>query len=99
MADERLDFETAVRLLSILVASSKTVTPSYRAISFNADQNSSSRLTLVLCPAMSNDRLRMVDFMRASCSREDWHQAGRQSIREISPVTCAFPPALRRRAD
>ncbi len=36
-----------------------------RAISFSPFQNSSSKLTLVLCRAMTTDRLMTVDFMVA----------------------------------
>src|SRR6516225_3253925 len=37
------------------------------AISFNPVQNASSRLTLVLCPAMTIERLTTGDFIEFSC--------------------------------
>src|SRR6266478_2750411 len=39
----------------------------FAAISFNPVQNASSRLTLVLCPAMTIERLTTGDFIGFSC--------------------------------
>ena len=47
----------------MMVTKSDTVTPRSRAIPFNAFQNASSRLTLVLWLARTIDRLLTVDFI------------------------------------
>src|ERR1700677_4686362 len=39
----------------------------FAAISFNPTQNASSKLTLVLCPAMTIERLTTGDFIGFSC--------------------------------
>jgi hypothetical protein len=60
MALERLD---AVRCSSISAASSPRLTPLPSAISFRASQKPSSRLTLVLWPLTTIDRLSTSDFI------------------------------------
>src|SRR5215467_3789615 len=50
------------------------------AISFNPVQNASSRLTLVLCPAITIDRLTTGDFIGFSLSRYGAHLARGKSF-------------------
>jgi hypothetical protein len=66
MADER--FECG-RRTSMSPTRSASVILSSRTISFRPFQNSSSRLTLVLCPAITIDRLTTADFMVVSSVR------------------------------
>lgn len=58
--DDRLP---GLRLASTSEINSVVVIRRDDAISFNASQNSSSRLTLVLLPRNTTDRLRMADFI------------------------------------
>ena len=51
------------RVLSISVTIFDTGTPSVCAIFFRLLQNASSRLTLVLCPSITMERLMIADFM------------------------------------
>src|SRR5437764_11806369 len=60
MAEERLPCR---RSASIEATSSDSVTLRVPAISLRQVQNASSRLTLVLCPAMTIERLTTGDFM------------------------------------
>src|SRR5271169_131792 len=60
MADERLP---CLRSESMLPTRSDSVTRRLVAISFSPRQNASSRLTLVLCPAITMERLTTGDFM------------------------------------
>src|SRR6516162_4657715 len=60
MADERFP---CCRLESMLASKADTVECRYPAISLRAPQKASSRLTLVLCPARTTDRLTTRDFM------------------------------------
>src|ERR1700740_1206795 len=60
MADDRLP---CLRSESMLPTRSDSVTCRLVAISFNPRQNASSRLTLVLCPAMTMERLTTGDFI------------------------------------
>src|SRR6185437_10184230 len=61
MADERLALR---RSRSICRSRLDTVNCWWPAISRTALQKGSSRLTLVLCPPMTTDRLVMADFMQ-----------------------------------
>src|ERR1700716_2888332 len=65
MADDRLPFCLS---LLIVAASSDDVIFRWPAISLNAFQNVSSRLTLVLWPAMTTERLTTDDFIARSPS-------------------------------
>src|SRR5712691_11604998 len=60
MADDRLP---CCRAESIAATRSDKVMARPPAISFNPLQNASSRLTLVLCPATTMERLTTEDFM------------------------------------
>src|SRR6266542_6329070 len=60
-ADERL---VCCRSLSIAATSPDKVVRRLLAISFSPDQNASSRLTLVLWPATTMERLTTSDFMK-----------------------------------
>src|SRR5581483_3003576 len=60
MPDERLPWR---RSESIAATSSESVMFRPWAISFSPFQNASSRLTLVLCPAMTIERLTTGDFI------------------------------------
>jgi hypothetical protein len=62
-AEERL---LCWRALSMSATNFDTVTPCVFAISFRLFQNASSRLTLVLCPLKTTDRLTINDFINAS---------------------------------
>src|SRR5215831_15224359 len=64
MADERLPCR---RSWSIAATMSDKVKSRLAAISFNPVQNASSKLTLVLCPAMTIERLTTGDFIGFSC--------------------------------
>src|SRR6185312_117131 len=60
MAEERLPWRRSV---SMLATRSDSVASLWPAISFRPFQNASSRLTLVLCPAMTIERLTTGDFI------------------------------------
>src|SRR5260370_14907615 len=64
MAEDRL---ACRRSWSIAATMSDKVKSRFAAISFNPVQNASSRLTLVLCPAMTIERLTTGDFIGFSC--------------------------------
>src|ERR1700686_4016352 len=64
MADERLPCR---RSWSIAATMSDKVKSRFAAISFNPAHNPFSRLTLVLCPAMTMERLTTGDFIGFSC--------------------------------
>src|ERR1700730_556729 len=74
MADDRLPF-----CLSLLIvpASSDVVIFRWSAISLNAFQNVSSRLTLVLRPAITTERLMTDDFIARSPIAIRHFQGGR----------------------
>ena len=59
-AEERLP---SFRFLSMSATTFDTVTHSACAMSFRTVQNASSRLTLVLCPSITIDRLTIEDFI------------------------------------
>src|SRR5262249_6946467 len=61
MADDRLPCRRSV---SIVATRSESVRLRSPAICFSPCQNASSRLTLVLCPAITIDRLTTGDFIR-----------------------------------
>jgi hypothetical protein len=64
MADDRLP---SFRSASMLAISCLELWPRSSAISCKQFQNSFSRLTLVLRPAMRTERLSIEDFMIAPC--------------------------------
>src|SRR5580704_2316964 len=64
MAEDRLPCR---RSWSIAATMSDKVKSRLAAISFNPVQNASSKLTLVLCPAMTIERLTTGDFIGFSC--------------------------------
>src|SRR5580692_9658860 len=64
MAEDRLPCR---RSWSIAATMSDKVKSRLPAISFNPVQNASSKLTLVLCPAMTIERLTTGDFIGFSC--------------------------------
>src|SRR6202030_2112362 len=64
MADDRLPCR---RSWSIAATMSDNVRSRFAAISFSPVQNASSRLTLVLCPAITIERLTTGDFIGFSC--------------------------------
>src|SRR6516162_8899103 len=63
MADERLPLPPCRRSASMLSSSCDIVWRRSLAIFRKHSQNPSSRLMLVLCPAMTTERLAIVDFM------------------------------------
>src|SRR5215471_20131364 len=63
MAEERLRLPPRCRSSSMPATRSDTVRPRSFAIPRTQTQNVSSRLTLVLCPAITMDRLTIEDFM------------------------------------
>src|SRR5665213_3877257 len=60
MAEDRLPWRRSVSMLATI---SERVISRLPAISFRPFQNASSRLTLVLCPAMTIERLTTGDFI------------------------------------
>src|SRR6202035_3192775 len=64
MAEDRLPCR---RSWSIAATMSDNVRSRFAAISFSPVQNASSKLTLVLCPAMTIERLTTGDFIGFSC--------------------------------
>src|SRR5437764_10322315 len=72
MADDRLP---CCRSESIAATKSDKVMSRPLAISLSPFQNASSRLTLVLWPAMTIDRLTTGDFIGRLPYRDDAHQA------------------------
>src|SRR5262249_4950511 len=64
MADERLPCR---RSWSMVATMSDSVKSRLAAISFSPVQNASSKLTLVLCPAITIERLTTGDFIGFSC--------------------------------
>src|SRR5580700_4830754 len=64
MAEDRLPCR---RSWSIAATMSDKVRSRLAAISFNPVQNASSKLTLVLCPAITIERLTTGDFIGFSC--------------------------------
>src|ERR1043166_490667 len=90
MADDRLPWR---RSPSIEATSSESVRLRDVAISFSPVQNASSRLTLVLCPVMTIERLTTGDFIRRlpnrSCVRPDADATcPRSSIPNPLPLWC-----------
>src|SRR4030081_350201 len=80
MADDRLLW---CRSESMMVTRSPKVASRPPAISFNAFQNASSRLTLVLRPAMTIERLTTGDFM----ARPPRPRANRGALGDLTATT------------
>src|SRR5690349_4676053 len=81
MADDRLPWR---RSASIEATSSESVWLRVAAISLSPLQNASSRLTLVLCPVMTIERLTTGDFIRRlpyrSCDHRDADASSRRAL-------------------
>src|SRR6478609_2804876 len=88
MADDRLP---CWRLLSISPTSSDKVMSRVPEISFMPFQNASSRLTLVLCPATTIERLTTGDFMRPLHRRAGADRATTWRVR-AAVVPTRVPP-------
>src|SRR5436190_11432685 len=68
MAEERFPARSTLRPWSTSLTKSDTLILSMAAISLMAHQNGSSRLTLVLCPLTTTDRLEFCALMIGSLS-------------------------------
>src|SRR5262245_225467 len=89
MAEDRLPWR---RSWSIAATRSDKVMPRPTAISLSPFQNASSRLTLVLCPAITIERLTTGDFIcrlhRSGATRVDDERGHGAPLHRRVPLSC-----------